>query len=173
MFEIRAARLSLKRDIQDIFTSGSIFSEVYNIYSEDDLRDGTTPTFPYMYLMDSWVIFEANNLPVIVIETDYDMEEFQLGSYPFGYCRAYTYVFGQDRGQRDDFAAAIMRNVTEVHIRDFDTGGYPIQHTCSLIAFSGKRQWIARDIPVPQELAFEKTLLNCKQLECHFHARLM
>ena len=172
MFEIREARLSLKRDIQDIFTSGSIFSEVYNIYDEDDLRTGTTPTFPYVYLMDSWVIFEANNLPVIVIETDYDMEEFQLGSEPFGYCRAYTYVFGKDRGQRDDVAAAIMRNVTEVHIRDFDTDGYPIQNTCSLLPFSGKKHWIARDIPVPQELAFEKTLLNCKQLECHFWAYL-
>ena len=169
MFEIREARLSLKSDISDIFTSGSIFSKVYNIYDEDDLRAGTTPTFPYVYLMDSWVIFETNQLPVIVIETDYDMEEFQLGSEPYGYCRAYTYVFGRDRGQRDDFAAAIMRNITEVNIRDFDTAGYPIQNTCPLLPFSGKRHWIARDIPVPQELAFEKTLLNCKQLECHFY----
>lgn len=168
MFEIREARLSLKRDIQDIFTSGSIFSEVYNIYGEDDLRDKTTPTFPYVYLMDSWVIFEANNLPVIVLETDYDMEEFQLGSNPMGYCKAYTYVFGKDRGERDDIAGAIMRNVNQVNVRDFDTAGYPIQDTQPLLPFAGKKVWIARDIPVPQELAFEQTLLNCKQLECHF-----
>lgn len=172
MFEIREARLSLKSDISDIFTSGSIFSAVYNIYDEEDLRGKTTPTFPFVYLMDSWVIFEANHLPVIVIETDYDMEEFQLGSEPYGYCRAYIYVFGKDRGQRDDFAAAIMRNVTEVNIRDFDTVGYPIQGTYPLLPFSGRRHWIARDIPVPQELAFEGTLLNCKQLECHFYAYL-
>lgn len=169
MFEIREARLSLKRDIRDIFTSGSIFSEVYNIYGENDLRAGTTPTFPYLYLMDSWVIFETNHLPVIVIETDYEMTEFQLGSYPFGYCMGYVYIFGKDRGQRDDFAAAIMRNINQVHIRDFDTAGYPIQDTVHLLAFSGRRHWIARDIPVPQELAFEGTLLNCKQLECHFY----
>ena len=168
MFEIREARLSLKRDIQDIFTSGSIFSEVYNIYGEDDLREGTIPTHPYVFLLDSWIIFEANHLPVIVIETDYDMEEFQLGSEPFGYCRAYTYVFGKDRGQRDDFAGAIMRNVQEINIRDFDTDGYPIQNTCTLLPFTGKKVWRGNDIPVPQELAFEKTLLNCKQLECHF-----
>ncbi len=167
MFEIREARLSLKSDIEDVFTSGSIFSEVYNIYDEDDLRAGTTPTSPYVYLMDSWVIFEADNLPVIVLETDYDMEEFQLGSAPFGYCRAYTYVFGRNRGERDDFAAAIM-GITEVNIRDFDTDGYPIQNTCALLPFSGKKVWRGNDIPVPQELAFEKTLLNCKQLECHF-----
>ena len=168
MFEIREARLSLKSDIEDVFTSGSIFSEVYNIYDEDDLRAGTTPTFPYVYLMDSWVIFEANNLPVIVLETDYDFEEFQLGSSPSGYCMAYTYIFGKDRGQRDDFAAAIMKNVNQVNIRDFDTDGYPIQETTPLLPFTGKKVWKSRDVPVPQELAFEQTLLNCKQLECHF-----
>jgi len=169
VFEIREARLSLKRDIQDIFTSGSIFSEVYNIYGEDDLRAGTTPTHPYVYLMDSWVIFKAKHLPVIVIETDYDMEEFQLGSVPAGYCKAYTYVFGKDRGERDDFAGAIMSNINEIHIRDFDDDDHPIEDTVPILPFSSKKCWIGRDIPVPQELAFEQTLLNCKQLECHFY----
>ena len=86
MFEIREARLSLRSDISDIFTSGSVLSSAYNVYDEGYLREGTTPVFPFIYLLDSWIIFETKHLPVIVLETDYDRELFQLGSVAIGYC---------------------------------------------------------------------------------------
>lgn len=170
MFEVREARLSLKRDIQDIFTSGSIFSEVYNIYNEDDLRDKTTPTFPYVYLLDSWVIWEANHLPVIVLETDYRKRTLELGNDPIGYCLADIYIFGDDRGKRDDFASVIM-DITAIHIRDFDTDGYPIQNTVSLEPIRGPDGYwdMITGIPLPQELAFEGSLLNNARLSCAFY----
>ncbi len=168
MFEVREARLSLKRDIQDIFTSGSIFSEVYNIYGEDDLKNGTVPTHPYLYLLDSWVIWEANHLPVVVLESNYQKQGFELGNDPTGFCLADVYVFGKNRGQRDDFASAIM-DITGVNIRDFDTSGYPIQSTAPLEPIGPDVYWdMITGIPLPQELAFEGSLLNSAKLSSAF-----
>ncbi len=168
MFEIREARLSLRSDISDIFTSGSIFSSVYNVYDESYLRAGTTPTFPFVYLLDSWVIFSPTHLPVIILETDYDKEGFELGNQPIGTCRARIYIFADSRGERDDLSGAIIENLTEVHVRDFDAVGNTIQSTSPLMPVSGRRVWITSDVPVPQELAFEKTLLNGRLMECAF-----
>lgn len=168
MFEIREARLSLKRDIEDVFTSGSIFSEVYNIYDEGDLRAETTPTRPFVYILDADVQFEQKQFPVIVLATDYATDEFQLGSEPFGMCEAEVYVMGRNRGERDDFAAAIMKNITSIHIRDFDTVGYPLECTVPLIS-RGRRVWDAKQFPVSDELRAEGSLLNGMVLSCQFY----
>ena len=166
--EIRETRLSLKRDISDVFTSGSILSTAYNIYGEDDLRAGTVPTSPFVYILDADVKFEQKQLPVIVLATDYATDEFQLGSAPFGMCEAEVYVIGRNRGERDDFTAAIMKNITKIHIRDFDTAGYPIQCTVPLIS-RGKRVWSARHFSVTEELRDEGSLLNGMVLSCQFY----
>lgn len=166
--EIREVRLSLNRDIEDVFTSGSILSTAYNVYREDTLRAGTVPTDPYVYILDADVQFELKNLPVIVLATDYATEEFQLGSAPFGFCEAEVYVMGRNRGERDDFAAAIMKNITSIHIRDFDTAGYPLECTVPLIS-RGRRVWDAKQFPVSDELRAEGSLLNGMVLSCQFY----
>jgi len=168
LLEIREARLSLRSDISDIFTSGSVLSTAYNVYDESYLRAGTTPTFPFVYLLDSWIIFETKHLPVIVLETDYARELFQLGSVATGYCSARIYIFADSRGKRDDMAGAIISSINSINVRDFDTDNNDIQNTPPLEPISGKRIWTATDVPVPQELAFEKTLLNGMLLECRF-----
>lgn len=166
--EIRETRLSLKRDIEDVFTSGSIFSEVYNIYGEDNLRAGDVPTSPFVYILDADVKFEQKHLPVIALASDYATDEFQLGSAPFGMCEAEVYVMGRNRGERDDFSAAIMKNVTDIHIRDFDTDDDPLQCTVPLIS-RGRRVWSAKQFPVTDELRAEGSLLNGMILSCQFY----
>jgi len=168
MFEIREVRLSLRSDISDVFTSGSILPTAYNIYDEDDLRGGIAPTFPCVYILDADVKFERKHLPVIALATDYATEEFQLGSAPFGLCEAEVYVMGRNRGERDEFAAAIMKNVRYIHIRDFDTAGYPIGCTVPLIS-RGRRIWTARQFPITEELRAEESLLNGMVLSCQFY----
>jgi hypothetical protein len=166
--EIRESRLSLKRDIEDVFTSGSILSRVYNIYGEDDLRAGTAPTRPFIYILDADVKFELKHLPVIALATDYATEEFQLGSAPFGMCEAEAYVMGRNRGERDDFATAIIKNITKIHIRDFDADDDPLQCTVPLIS-RGKRVWDAKQFPLTDELRAEGSLLNGMVLSCRFY----
>ncbi len=168
MFEIREARLSLRSDISDIFTSGSVLSEVFNVYDEDYLRAGTTPVFPFIYLLDSWIIFEPKHLPVIVLETDYDKDPFELGNEPIGTCMAMIFCFDDSRGGRDDLAGAILQDLTGVNIRDFDASGNPIQSSSPLMPIRGRSIWKTSQVPVPQELAFEKTLLYGRLLECAF-----
>jgi len=168
MLDIREARLSLRSDISDIFTSGSILPKAYNVYDEDDLRSGASLTFPYVYILDADVKFEQKHLPVIALATDYATDEFQLGSAPFGMCEAEVYVIGRNRGERDDFAAAIMKNIRYIHIRDFDTAGYPIQCTVPLIS-RGRRTWEASQFSITEELRAEESLLNGIVLSCQFY----
>lgn len=172
MFEIREARLSLKRDVEDIFTSGSIFSTVYNVYDEDDLREGTMPTFPFVYVLDTDVKFEQKQLPVIALATDYSTDEFQLGSNPQGLCEATVFILGRNRGERDDFASAIMKNINAIHIRDFDTDGYPILATVPLLPLRGTRIWDSEQFPITEELRVEGSLLNGIMLSSQFYVFL-
>jgi len=171
MFEIREARLSLKADIEDIFTSGSVLSEVYNVYGEAQLRDTSfVPTRPFVYLLDSGIMFESQHLPAIVLETEYRKASFELGNPAQGRCMPEIHVFGRNRGERDDLAGAIMNDLTVVHIRDFDTVGHPIQHTSPLVPIVGNDVWIAQNASIGQESAFEGSLRNWVVLSCAFWA---
>jgi len=167
--EIRETRLSLKRDIEDVFTSGSILSTAYNVYGEDTLRAGTTPTEPYVYILDADVEFEQKHLPVIALATDYSTEEFQLGSNAQGFCEAEVYVMGRNRGERDDFAAAIMKNINAIHIRDFDVAAQTLLATVPLIPIRGNKVWDSESFPVTEDLRYEGSLLNGKVLFCSFY----
>jgi len=169
MFEETEARRSLARDISDVFTSGSILSNVYNVYDEDDLRAGTVPTFPFVYILDTDVKFEPKHLPVIALATDYSTEEFQLGSNPQGLCNAEVYIMGRNRGERDDFAVAIMKNINAIHIRDFDVEAQTLLATVPLIPFRGNRVWDSESFPVTEDLRYEGSLLNGKVLFCSFY----
>lgn len=167
MLDERLARRSLARDISDIFTSGSIFSTVYNVYDEDDLRAGTTPVRQFVYILDADVKFEQKHLPVIALATDYATDEFQLGSNAQGLCDAEVYILGRNRGERDDFATAIMKYVKSIHIRDFDTDGYPILATVPINS-QGRREWDSEKIALTEELRTEGSLLNGVRLWCQF-----
>jgi hypothetical protein len=166
--EIRETRLSLKRDISDIFTSGSILSTVYNVYGEDTLRAGTAPTEPYVYILDADVRFEQKHLPVIVLVTSYSTKGFELGSDPQSFCVAEVYIMGRNRGERDDFAAAIIKNVKAIHIRNFDVAAQTLLATVPLEPFGGDEYWRAENFPITEELRTEGSLLNGIILTCQF-----
>lgn len=169
MLEIREAQLSLRQDLEDIFTSGSILPKAFNVYGETEMRDDAhSPARPFIYLMDSWVLFAPRHLPVIAIETDWDTKSFEIGNRDQGICIANLHVFGRNNAERDDLTSAIIKGLTEVHIRDFDTVGHPIIHTSPLIEQAGGRIWIIRSRTVGQEEAFESTLLHWRQLTCQF-----
>lgn len=115
----RAIRLSLKDRIRDMFLAPDAATELapFNVYYEANFRNAAsgnfTPTFPYIYLLDSYLLPVAQRIdvmqPQVVIEIDeYVKRPFELGNREGRWVTAWIHVFGQNRGQRDDLGSFIV-----------------------------------------------------------------
>ena len=177
MFAIREARLSLRKEISDLFSTAATFGDdgtAFNIYGEENLRDGAHAVHrPFLFLLDSFVSFQAEHLPVIVLETEMDSTPLQLGTDPTLLVFANIHIFGRTRGERDDMAGAIWENIKSVEIRDFDVDAETVQFTSPLMPISGENYWHIADSPPPsQELRMESSLLNWIIMSCSFYGHL-
>lgn len=119
MLKNRAIRLSLKNRIQTMFEAPEAGSGLaaFNVYTEAQFRQASlgkfTPVFPYIYLLDSFMppVAQREDVcqPQIVIEIDsYAAMPFELGNRSGRSITALIHVFGQNRGQRDDYGSYIM-----------------------------------------------------------------
>jgi len=89
----------------------------FNVYYEADFRRASagnfTPTFPYVYLLDSYLLPISQRVdvqqPQVVVEIqEYRTLPFEMGNRSGRKITAQVHVFGQNRGQRDDLASFIM-----------------------------------------------------------------
>jgi hypothetical protein len=89
----------------------------FNVYYEAQFRQASsgtfTPTFPFVYLLDSYLLPVAQRIdlmqPQVVIEIDrYQARPIELGNREGRLVTAWIHVLGQNRGQRDDIGSFIM-----------------------------------------------------------------
>lgn len=131
MLKHRAIRLSVKDRIRDMFTAptAGTFERSFNVYNETQFRNaaaGTfTPVFPFVYLLDSYILPVAQRLdvqyPQVVIEIQkYQGRPFELGNRSGRWITAWIHVFGKDRGQRDDLGSYLMDYIgNSLDIKDY------------------------------------------------------
>jgi hypothetical protein len=88
----------------------------FNVYDERDFRAVARgefmPTFPYVYLLDSFLEPVAQRIdlqqPQIVIEVDlYESIPYQMGDRAGRQVDFLFHVFGRNRGERDDIGGFI------------------------------------------------------------------
>lgn len=119
MLKHRAIRLSMKDRLRDMFQSPDAGAGLaaFNIYYESQFRQASTgaftPTFPFVYLLDSYLLPVAQRIdlmqPQVVVEIDkYQARPFELGNRSGRWVTAWIHVLGQNRGQRDDIGSFIM-----------------------------------------------------------------
>lgn len=119
MLKHRAIRLSIKDRLRDMFAAPDAGTELapFNVYYESQFRSaasgGFTPTFPFVYLLDSYLLPVAQRIdlmqPQVVIEIQrYQSRPFELGNRSGRWITALIHVLGQNRGQRDDIGSFIM-----------------------------------------------------------------
>lgn len=119
MLKHRAIRLSIKDRLRDMFTTPDSETDFapFNVYYESQFRSAAsgdfTPTFPFVYLLDSYLLPVAQRIdtmqPQVVIEIQrYQSRPFELGNRKGRWITALIHVFGQNRGQRDDLGSFIM-----------------------------------------------------------------
>lgn len=119
MLKHREIRLSLRDKIRDMFLAPPAETGFapFNVYYEPDFRSAAggdfAPVFPYVYLLDSYLLPVAQRIdvmqPQVVIEIqEYRKKPFELGNRDGRWVTAWIHVFGQSRGQRDDLGAFIV-----------------------------------------------------------------
>ena len=168
----RIAYLSLRREIDDLMKSSSVWRVPWNVYGETDLM-GTTlsPTRPYVYLVEAGIRFAARNLPVIALEFLSEPVAFQLGSMST-LCIANVHIFGENTAQRSDIASAIMENILVVKIRNYDDdeyGGTVIQRSAVMPQGESRVQWTQYMMSPPSDdAAIEGSLSMWSMINCRF-----
>lgn len=173
MQPLREARLSLRKAIETIFTTGSLVGgTAYNVYGESELTGNGQNIRPFLYIIDSRIMFPSTALPLMVLETDMEMVGFELGTHGHDICRANIHVFGRNRGERDDLSYLVMKNIQSMDIYDFDTNAPTFLRTMPLYPIRvgplGDVYWDSQDITIGQAEMVENTLLNWKMLSCMF-----
>lgn len=116
MLKHRAIRLSIKDRVRDMLLAPDLNTGLapYNIYYESDFRrasaDQFTPTFPFVYLLDSYLLPAHQKIdimqPQIVIDVSkYTSSPFEMGNRSGLVVQVCLHILGQNRGQRDDLGS--------------------------------------------------------------------
>ena len=158
----RAAQLSVMDTLEALFKDTSIWGEAFNVYKEDDLRAGTTPVRPFVFLLAPYVNYEAKHLPVIVVETKGEPACFQLGTLSLRIWMN-LYIFGRSEGERTDLATGIVENVDSIGIRNYvaDPDDGTVIQTSKLVPGDDGEIWTTRIIsPSGVAETVEATLLH-------------
>jgi len=170
LFAIREARLSIWKTLKNFFEDDSIWSPAFNVYGIGDMgKESTSLTRPFVFLLDSRILFETKHLPLVIIDAEFAIKAFELGTNPWGLCRGELHVFGRTRGERDDLVGAIIKHVTEITLYDFDTEPPTVTGTAELVPDSDGVYWRQVHNDISTEVAMEQSLANWDTLSFTFY----
>jgi hypothetical protein len=164
----RNAKLSFYAALATLFESASTFGTAFNVYYEDDLRSNVTPTRPWVYLLDAGIPITAEYLPAIAIWFQPSYRLFQAGGDPFWHVQVACDVFGANRGEREDIAAAIAEGVAD-SFTIYDYSSTPVAWgTASIYENTAGEYWNIIYESVGDPLRVEGTLLNWASCSSQF-----
>lgn len=121
----RNIALSVHKNLSDYFSSGLALGTPYSVYGERDMREGTKPEFPFVYLLDMGTLFEIENLPVVIMQLTMTRVALEMGGLATG-CELHLHVFVKDGGQGYDIRGAI-KGLSELVIYDWTDPTTPVE----------------------------------------------
>jgi hypothetical protein len=162
---VRKIKLSVLKQLTDLFGSGTLMDVEYNVYGEADKT--STLERPYVFLLDFGVPFSIQHLPFVVIQTVVSVMPFQMGSDAF-FCDLALHVFGRSRAERDDISSAIMETIQHIQIVDFDKVALPVVGTVSINDETTGATWtnVTQALPFAEQV--EASLANWNSLTTQF-----
>ncbi len=164
----RNVKRSLFAKLAALFGSAATFGTALNVYYEDDLRAGTTPTTPYVYLLDADIPFPVTRLPVVAVWARFSYRAFQLGGPSMWHMETALDVYGRNRGEREDLAAAIAEGVLTFDISDYSGGSISAWGTASAYETPGGEYWGLTYESVGDAESVEGTRLNWARCASQF-----
>jgi hypothetical protein len=157
----RNVKRSFYAALETLLENAATFGTAFNVYYESDLRDGTTPTFPYIYILDANVPLEVEYLPVISVWFRFGYRAFQIGGPALWHAEIVCDIYGKNRGDREDLAAAIAEGISSnFTINDYSGASPSSWGTAGIYEGPGGDYWTVAYESVADELSVEGTLLN-------------
>lgn len=165
----RNTKLSFYAALAALFGNAATFGNAYNIYYEDDLRNAVTPTRPYMYLLDAGIPLKVEYLPAIAIWIQPSYKGFQTGGNPQWFFNVSCDVFGANRGEREDIAAAMAEGIADSFtVYDYSAASPAAWGTASIYDNPSGEYWRILYESVGDPLKVEGTLLNWASCSTQF-----
>ena len=165
----RNVKLSFYNALATLLENASTFGRAYNVYYEDDLRDGTSPTRPWIYLLDAGIPLKVEHLPAITIWFQPSYRLFQAGGSPIWHVNIACDVFGANRGEREDLAAAIAEGIADSFtVYDYSSSTPAEWGTASIYENTAGEYWNIVYESVGDPLKVEGTLLNWASCSSQF-----
>lgn len=157
----RNAKLSFYAALETLFEDASTFGTAYNVYYENDLRESVAPVRPWVYLLDAGIPLKMEYLPAIAIWFQPSYRLFQAGGDPIWHVNVACDVFGANRGEREDIAAAIAEGLYSSFAINNYTASSPVAWgTASVYENPQGEYWNIIYESVGDPLKVEGTLLN-------------
>jgi len=165
----RNAKLSFYEAIAALLEDASTFGTAYNVYYEDDLRNKVEPVRPWVYLLDAGIPLKLDYLPAIAIWFQPSLRLFQAGGDPIWHVNVSCDVFGANRGEREDIAAAIAEGLyDEFTVYDYSASTASSWGTASIYDGPQGEYWNVIYESVGDPLMVEGTLLNWASCSSQF-----
>jgi len=162
VFAPRQIRKSVRKNLSDLFEDVTKWLTPFNVYDDDDMKAGTTPTRPAIYILDFGNLFETKHLPAVVVNPGFQHHPGELGNR-WSRCNLELSCFGRTLDEADDVAGAIMNNLTSWSIYSWTTGTSVLQGTTQ-----NDTEWMMEYVPVGTEFEREGTFDNWVAISCGF-----
>jgi len=150
----RNIRLSIREHVETL-----LFDMGYeNVYDESNMREWSTPSGRYIFLIDSSIKPTITTLPFIVIELqNITREPFELGNDKGRNFIVFIHVFGRNRGERDDIASYLQDNLARgITYYDFSSG-IGVAYSFTILRLGGI---LVSDSPITGDGREEASLSN-------------
>lgn len=165
----RNVKLSFYAALAALFEDASTFGTAYNVYYEDDLRNAITPARPWVYLLDAGIPLKLEYLPAVSIWFQPSYRLFQAGGDPIWHVNISCEVFGANRGEREDIAAAIAEGLaSSFTVNDYSASTASAWGSASIYENSQGEYWQIIYESVGDPLKVEGTLANWASCSSQF-----
>jgi hypothetical protein len=164
----RAIALSIHKTLDDTLKSGEMMGAAFNVYTESDMRSGTQPTFPFLFLLQFGTSFGVEHLPVIIVQPTFYVRAFEMGSQAV-FVDLNLHIFARDSGQGLDLPGGVS-TVESFSIYDFSNPQNPvIREVAELIEDGDGVSWKQSHHQLNDDnLALEATLRAWTTMSCNF-----
>ncbi|MBI5305519.1 MAG: hypothetical protein HY868_25545 [Chloroflexi bacterium] len=122
MLDLRNVERSLYEHVKGLLTAPTGGLPVpYNVYGEDAYTNSSfAPVFPYVWMLGFRVRPRKSRLPLIIVDVGNTRHSpFEMGNRNGAMAFAQLNIFANTRGERDDLAAYLLKQVENVPVYDY------------------------------------------------------
>jgi hypothetical protein len=150
-----------------MFSSGEMMGVVYSVYNDDDMRAGTLPVFPFVYIVNFGTLFQVKHLPVIVVQVTIFSTPIEMGGDDVLDVFLDFHIFGRDSVQTANIKGA-FRNIQSWPIYNFDGDNATIQEDCGIMDDKDGHSWGESGHTLnDNSLAIEASLAAWSTMSCY------